>query len=355
MKYHVAMRYRRLGSTGIEVSAFCLGTMMMGAWGNRDEASCHSMLDIALEAGVNFVDTADVYALGEAETILGRWLARHRDHVVVSTKFGNPMGDSPGLRGGSRRWIVRAVEDSLRRLDTDHIDVYQLHRPDPTCPIEETLSALDALMAAGKVRAIGTSTFPAEFLVEAQWAAARRQLEPFRTEQPPYSIMVRGAEADVLPTCRAHDIGVFVWSPLNRGWLTGKYRRGVDLPEDSRAVRHPDHFDQRGDPFDAKLAVVERLESLASDAGIPLAHLALAFALEHPVVASAIIGPRTPDQLRGLLGAVEVELESAVLDEIDRIVAPGTDISAVDVGWVSTGLDVGQRRRQRRALDGQDR
>lgn len=339
------MLYRTLGSTGIQVSTKCLGTMMMGAWGNRDERECHQMLDLAFDAGINFIDTADVYAFGESESIVGRWLRDKRDEVVLATKFGNPMGEGIGRSGGSRRWIMRAVDDSLRRLGTDHIDVYLLHRPDPDCPIDETLAALDALVAAGKVRTIGTSTFPAELLVEAQWAASDRHLQPFRVEQPPYSILLRGAEAAVFPTCVRHDVGVFVWSPLNRGWLTGKYRRGEQPPADSRASVHPDHFDRTEAAFEAKYAAVERLSDLAAEAGMPLAHLAMAFPLAHPAVHSAIIGPRTPAQLEELLAGADIVLESDVLDEIDGIVAPGSDLNPADRGWESPGLAASQRRR----------
>jgi aryl-alcohol dehydrogenase-like predicted oxidoreductase len=225
------------------VSTQCLGTMMFGEWGRTDEAECRRILDVALDGGVNFVDTADVYASGESETILGHILKGRRDDVVLATKFSQPMGEDPNQRGNSRRWIMRAAEESLRRLQTDWIDLYQVHRPDPGCDIDQTLGALTDLVQAGKVRAIGTTTFPAEYLVSAQWVAEKRGRERFVTEQPPYSIFARAVEASVLPACRDLGLGVIVWSPLNGGWLTGKYRRGQEVPADSRAARHPGHFD----------------------------------------------------------------------------------------------------------------
>lgn len=339
------MEHRVLGRTGIRVSPLCLGTMMFGAWGNHDEEECVRMVHAALDAGVNFVDTADVYAFGQSEEILGRALAGRRDDVVLATKFHNPMGEDPNRRGNSRRWIMQAVDDSLRRLRTDWIDLYQVHRPDPDTDIDETLGALSDLVHHGKVRAIGTSTFPAAELVEAQWVAERRGHERFTTEQPPYSIFARGVETDVLPACARHDIGVIVWSPLNGGWLTGKYRRGTEPPPGSRAVREPDHFDF-GDPVrEHKLDLVEALTGLAADAGLSLTHLAQAWVLAHPAVCSAIIGPRTPAQLADVLGAAGVVLDDDVLDCIDELVPPGTTLNPSDAGHVPAGLELAARRR----------
>ena len=339
------MEHRTLGRTGIKVSPLCLGTMMFGAWGNPDEAECRRIVDVALDAGLNFVDTADVYDFGTSEEILGRALRGRRDDVVLATKFHNGMGDDVNQRGNSRRWIVRAVEDSLRRLQTDWIDLYQIHRPDPSTDIEETLSALTDLVRSGKVRAIGSSTFPAEDMVEAQWASERRGFERLATEQPPYSIMARGVESAVLPTCRRHGMGVVVWAPLNGGWLTGKYRRGEAAPEGSRAAREPEHFDF-GDPVrERKLDLVVELEKLAAEAGVPLPQLAVAWVLTHPAVTSAILGPRTPQQLVDLLGAADVGLEAEVLDRIDELVPPGVNVNPADAGWVSPALDVDARRR----------
>lgn len=339
------MKHRVLGRTGMQVSPLCLGTMMFGAWGNSDEDECVRMVHAALEAGVNFVDTADVYGGGQSEVILGRALRGRRDDVVVATKFHNPMGDDPNQRGNSRRWIIRAIEGSLRRLGTDWIDLCQVHRPDPDTDIDETLGALSDLVHQGKVRAIGTSTFPAAELVEAQWVAERRGRERFVTEQPPYSIFARGVEAEVLPVCVRHGIGVIVWSPLNGGWLTGKYRRGMPAPVGSRAVREPDHFDCDDPASERKLDLVDSLSDLAGDTGITLTHMAQAWVLAHPAVCSGIIGPRTTEQLSDVLGAADVVLDEAVLDRIDELIPPGTNVNPNDAGQIVAGLDVAARRR----------
>src|SRR4051812_23662421 len=208
-----------LGTTGIQVSRYCLGAMMLGAWGNRDHDDCVRIIHTALDAGINFVDTADVYSAGESEEIVGKALKGRRDDVVLATKFHAPMGDDPNMKGNSRRWIVREVENSLRRLQTDWIDLYQVHRPDPSADIDETLGALSDLVHQGKVRYLGSSTFPAEAIVEAQWVAERRGRERFVCEQPPYSILARGIEAAVLPAVRRYGMGAIVWSPLAGGWL----------------------------------------------------------------------------------------------------------------------------------------
>lgn len=325
------MELRTLGRSGIQVSTFCLGTMMFGKWGNPDADECTKMVDAALDAGINFLDTADVYDFGVSEEILGRALRGRRDDVVLATKFHNAMGDDPNQRGNSRRWIMRAVEDSLRRLGTDRIDLYQVHRPDPATDIDETLGALSDLVHQGKVRAIGTSTFPAHELVEAQWVAEKRGRERFVTEQPPYSILVRGIERDVLPVCERYGLGVMVWAPLNGGWLTGKYLGGA-APAGSRAAREPDHFDFEGPVHERKLAIVEQLAKLADGAGISLVELAHGFVLAHPAVTAAIIGPRTLGQLTDVLRGAGVRLAADVLDEIDRIVPPGTDVNPADRG-----------------------
>ena len=336
------MEWRVLGRTGVRVSRFGLGTMVLGAWGNTDRAECTRIVHRALDAGINLVDTADVYAFGESEEIVGAAIRDRRDDVVLATKFHNPMGEDPNRRGNSRRWIARAVEDSLRRLGTDRIDLYQVHRPDPDTAIEETVDALGDLVRAGKILAWGTSTFPASELVETCWAAERRGVAAPHSEQPPYSILTRGIEREVLPTCRRHGIGVLVWSPLAGGWLTGKYRRGETPPAGSRGDTHPDHFDLAND---AKLRAVERLQGIADDAGLPLAHLALAWTVTHPAVTSALIGVRHEAQLDDLLGAADVTLGADVLDAIDDVVAPGTDLNPADVGWTSPGLDPAARRR----------
>ncbi|MFP5488657.1 MAG: aldo/keto reductase [Acidimicrobiia bacterium] len=340
------MEHRALGRTGIHVSRFGLGTMVLGVWGNTDLAECERIIHRALDAGINLVDTADVYGFGENEEIVGRAIAGRRDDVVLCTKFHNPVGDhdDPNRRGNSRRWIVRAIDDSLRRLGVDHVDLYQVHRPDPSTDIAETVAALDDLVTAGKIRARGTSTFPAHELVEAHHAAERLGRLGPRTEQPPYSILTRGIERDVLPVARERGMGVLVWSPLSGGWLTGKYTRSQPAPAGSRADTNPDHFDGGNErKFDA----VERLAAIASGAGLSLTHLSLAWATEHPGVTAALIGPRTEAQLDDLLGAMEVRLTGDVLDAIDEVVAPGVDLNPADVGWTPPGLAWDQRRRSR--------
>ena len=344
------MHYRILGGTGIEVSELSLGTMMFGAWGNTDEAECHRMVATALDAGVNFIDTADVYAFGESEEILGRALKGRRDDIVLVSKFHNQM---PGSRldrnrgGNSRLWITRAVEDSLRRLGTDHLNVYLVHRPDPRTDIQETLGALSDLVRAGKVRAIGTSSFPAEEIVAAQWAAQHGGRERFTVEQLSYSILARHAEAATLPTAQRHRMGVMVWSPLNGGWLTGKYRAGGELAADSRARTHSEHFDFADEQVrERKLAVVEELVRLAADEGCTLVELALRFVLAHPGVTSAVMGPRTHDQLLTQLTAVDRPLSTEALDRIDALVAPGTVLNPRDVGHTPPALETAALRRR---------
>jgi aryl-alcohol dehydrogenase-like predicted oxidoreductase len=341
------MRMRTLGGTGIKVSSYCLGAMMFGQWGNPDHEESIRIIHAALAGGINFVDTADVYSAGESEEIVGKALLGRRDDVVLATKAHGPMGEDVNMRGNSRRWIVREVENSLRRLQTDHIDLYQMHRPDPDTDIDETLSALSDLVRSGKVRAIGSSTFPAEQIVEAQWVADRRGHERFRSEQPPYSIFVRGIEAGVLPTCQKYGLGVIAWSPLSGGWLTGRYRRdsGVDMSS-GRARRLPQRFDPSRPGNAAKLDAVEELIKIAADAGCSLTHMALAFVVAHPGVTSAIIGPRTMDQLTDLLAGATVTLDDEILDRIDQIVPPGVTLNAPDGGWEPPALtDPAARRR----------
>jgi aryl-alcohol dehydrogenase-like predicted oxidoreductase len=341
------MQMRTLGGTGIKVSPYCLGAMMFGAWGNPDHEESIRIIHAALDGGVNFIDTADVYSAGESEEIVGQALLGRRDDVVLATKAHSPMGEDANMRGNSRRWIIRGVENSLRRLQTDYIDLYQMHRPDPDTDIDETLSALSDLVHSGKVRAIGSSTFPAEHIVEAQWVAQARGRERFRCEQPPYSIFVRGIEASVLPTCQKYGMGVIAWSPLAGGWLTGRIRRdtGVDMTA-GRARRLPQRFDPSLPGNAAKLAAVEELVKIAADAGCSLIHLALAFVTVHPAVTSAIIGPRTMDQLTDLLAGASLALDDDVLDRIDQIVPPGVTLNAADAGWQPPALtDPAARRR----------
>jgi aryl-alcohol dehydrogenase-like predicted oxidoreductase len=316
------MHYRTLGRTGIKVSPYCLGAMMFGGIANSDHADCIRIVHKALDFGINFLDTADRYSAGESEEIVGKALKGRRDRIVLATKVHGPMGEDPNQQGNSRRWIFQAVEASLRRLQTDYIDLYQIHRPAPDTDVEETLSAFTDLMRAGKVRAIGSSTFPVSEIVEAQWVAERRGLARFRTEQPPYSILDRSIEREVLPVCARYGMGVMVWSPLSKGMLTGRYRKGQPLPDSLRVKVFPKQMsDERN------LDAVEQLVPLAQEAGLSLTHMAMAFVMAHPGVTSAILGPRTAEQLDDLLAGAEVRLDDDVLDRIDQIVPPGIDVA----------------------------
>jgi aryl-alcohol dehydrogenase-like predicted oxidoreductase len=339
------MQLRNLGATGVKVSPLCLGAMMFGDWGNTDHDESVAIIHAALDAGINFIDTADVYSRGESEEIVGKALKGRRDNVVLATKIHGTMGDDPNEFGNSRRWIIREVENSLRRLQTDWIDLYQIHRPEEDTDIDETLGALTDLVRQGKVRYIGSSTFPPSQIVEAQWTAERRGRERFICEQPPYSMIVRGIEADVLPTCKRYGMGVIPWSPLGGGWLTGKWRKGQDAPDSSRAQRLPHRYDLSMPENQRKLDAVEQLALLAEETGISLIHMALAFVMRHPAVTAPIIGPRTMEQLESQIGAAEVELSEEVLDRIDKIVPPGTTISAIDQGWQNPALQPDQLRR----------
>ena len=339
------MEHRPLGRTGVQVSPLCLGAMMFGEWGNPDHDESIRIVHRALDAGIDFVDTADVYSAGESEEIVGKALAGRRDEVVLATKVHGRMGDGPNRQGNSRRWIVQEVEASLRRLQTDWIDLYQIHRPEPGTDVDETLGALTDLVRQGKIRYLGSSTFPPSQIVEAQWTAERRGRERFVCEQPPYSLLVRGVEAEVLPVCERYGMGVIPWSPLAGGWLSGRFRKGAS-PESRRAERLPQRYDLSLPENRRKLDAAEALAQLADEAGISLVHLALAFVLRHPAVTAAIVGPRTMEQLEGVLGATEVELSDDVLDRIDEIVPPGTNLNPADAGWTPPALaDASLRRR----------
>jgi aryl-alcohol dehydrogenase-like predicted oxidoreductase len=319
------MQYRTLGGTGIKVSPCALGALALGTpIGNPDHDDSTRIVHKALDAGINFIDTADAY--GESEVAVGKALKGRRDNVVLATKFSRPTGEDPNQQGASRRWIMTAVENSLRRLQTDYIDLYQVHRPDPDTDVEETLSALSDLIRAGKVRVIGASNTLASDIIEAQWAAERRGLQRFRTEQPPYSVLSRGAEREVLPIAQRYGMGILVWGPLAQGMLTGRMRKGqqTDL---RRAPLFKAFSDER------RLDAVERIIPLAEEAGLPMTHLALAFAIAHPAVTSAIIGPHTMEQLDDLLAAADVTLADEILDRIDEIVPPGTDIGTLDQAY----------------------
>jgi aryl-alcohol dehydrogenase-like predicted oxidoreductase len=317
---------------------------MFGAWGETDHDESIRIIHAALDAGINFVDTADVYSGGESEEIVGKALKDRRDDVILATKVHGSMGRDPNERGNSRRWIVREVDNSLRRLQTDWIDLYQIHRPEPDTDVDETLGALTDLVRAGKIRYAGSSTFPASQIVEAQWVAERRGRERFVCEQPPYSLLVRGVEFDVLPTCMRHRMGVIPWSPLAGGWLSGRYRKD-DHPQSRRAQMIPRRYDMSIPANQRKLEAADALAQLAEEAGMSLIHLALAFVIEHPAVTAAIIGPRTMEHLESQLGAADVELSDEILDRIDAIVPPGVDINPSDAGWENPALKPEARRR----------
>ncbi len=339
---------RVLGTTGVRVSKLCLGAMMFGGWGNPDHDESVRIIHRALDTGVNFIDTADAYSGGESEEIVGKALAAgRRDHIVLATKVHFPTGDDVNEQGNSRRWIIRECENSLRRLGTDRIDLYQIHRPDPAADIDETLGALTDLVRAGKICYAGSSTFPPSQIVEAQWTAQRRGRERFVCEQPPYSILVRGVEAEVLPVCQDYGMGVIPWSPLAGGWLTGRYRTGADMPVSTRAQRLPQRFDLSLPGNQAKLDAAEKLAVLAEGAGLTLIQLALAFVTSHPAVTSAIIGPRTMEHLDSQLAAADVVLTSDILDKIDEIVPPGTNLNPPDRGYEPPALTEPALRRRR--------
>jgi aryl-alcohol dehydrogenase-like predicted oxidoreductase len=342
------MELRQLGRTGVSVSQLCLGAMMFGDWGTKDHDESIRIIYRALDAGINFIDTADVYSAGESEVIVGKALAGgKRDDVVLATKVHMPMGDDPNQRGNSRRWIVTEVENSLRRLQTDWIDLYQIHRPDPDTDIDETLGALSDLVHQGKIRYFGHSTFPASEIVEAQWTADRRGRERFRCEQPPYSILTRAVEHDVLPTCQRYGMGVIPYSPLAGGWLSGRYRREGEVtgPMSPARQRLANRFDMSLPENQRKLEAAEQLAQLADGAGISLIEMAIAFVLRHPAVTAAIIGPRTMDHLESQLTAGDVALSDEMLDRIDEIVRPGVTINNADNGWTARALQPAARRR----------
>ena len=341
------MDYRKLGRTGVSVSPLCLGTMMFGPWGNQDEQDCIRIIHHALDAGINFVDSADVYSGGVSEEIVGKALQGRRDDVVLATKFFMPMGEKPNHGGGSRRWIMQEVENSLRRLGTDYIDLYQVHRPSQDTDVEETLGALTDLVRQGKVRYIGSSSYSGSQIVEAQWAARERHLERFVTEQPPYSILVRGIEEDILPTAQRYGMGTLTYSPLAGGWLSGRWRKDAAGTPTS-AARPSARFDMSSPANQRKLEAVEQLAQLAEETGMTLISLAIAWVINHPGVTSAIIGPRTMDQLVSQLPAADITLNQGVLDRIDQIVAPGVTINPEDNSYGAAELPPAARRRQNR-------
>jgi aryl-alcohol dehydrogenase-like predicted oxidoreductase len=340
------MPLRPLGDTGMKVSVLCLGAMMFGAWGNPDHDDSIKIIHKALDSGINFIDTADVYSAGESEEIVGKALkGGKRNNVILATKAHGQMSDDPNHEGNSRRWIMQEVDNSLRRLQTDWIDLYQIHRPDPTTSIDETLGALTDLVHMGKIRSFGSSTFPASQIIEAQWVAQERGRERFLCEQPPYSMLIRGIEADILPTIKKCGMGAIVWSPLAGGWLSGKWRKGMEAPASKRAERMPDRYDLSKPGNKAKLEAAEALAKLAEANNMTLVEMAIAFTIRHPAVTSAIIGPRTMEQLTSQLSAATLELSDKLLDKIDEIVPPGTNASQSEAAWDNPALRPENRRR----------
>jgi aryl-alcohol dehydrogenase-like predicted oxidoreductase len=348
------MEYRSLGRTGMQVSPLCLGAMMFGAWGEPDHDTSIKIIHTALDAGINFIDTADVYSQGESEIIVGKALADgKRDDVILATKFHGKMHapaggkEDPNREGNSRRWIIKEVENSLRRLNTDWIDLYQVHRPEEGTDVEETLSALTDLQRQGKIRAFGSSTYPAYQVVQAQWVAEKRGLSRFVTEQPPYSMLAREIEADLLPVTQEYGMGVLPWSPLAGGWLSGKYRKGTEIEQSRRADRLPQRYDMTNPDNQRKLDKADALGQLADDAGIPLVQMAIAFVLQHPGVTSPIIGPRTMEHLESQLPSADLTLSADVLDRIDEICPPGRNSTPADAGYQSPALSDPFARRRR--------
>ncbi|WP_370972850.1 aldo/keto reductase [Amycolatopsis sp. cg9] len=321
------MQYRTLGRTGVQVSTLALGAMNFGAIGRTTQDDATAIVDAAIEGGINLIDTADMYGQGESEVMVGQAVKGRRDDLVLATKAAMPMGEERNHRGSSRRWLVKALDDSLRRLGVDHVDLYQVHRWDPATSDEETLSALTDLQRAGKIRAFGSSTFPAYRIVQAQWAAREHHLSRYATEQPSYSILQRGIEAHVLPVTQEYGLGVLAWSPLASGWLSGAVRAGQEITT-SRSQVLPQRFDLTDPANQARLDAVEKLAKLADQAALSLIQLALGFVTAHPGVTSALIGPRTLGHLESQLAAADTVLPADVLDEIDAIVAPGVDLAA---------------------------
>lgn len=321
------MQYRTLGRTGVQVSSLALGAMNFGSIGRTSQDEVTAIVDAALEGGVNLIDTADMYSAGESEEMVGKAIAGRRDDIVLATKAGMPMGEERNHRGASRRWLVTELDNSLRRLGVDHVDLYQIHRWDPATSDEETLSTLTDLQRAGKIRYFGSSTFPAYRVVQAQWAAREHRLSRYVTEQPSYSVLQRGAESHVLPVAEEYGLGVLVWSPLASGWLSGAVRAGREVAT-HRSAFMPERFDTSLPANRARLDAVERLATVADEAGLTMIQLALGFVTAHPAVTSALIGPRTLDHLHAQLAAADTVLSADVLDAVDAIVAPGTDLAA---------------------------
>ena len=339
------VEYRPFGRTGVEISNLTLGAMNFGANANADHADAVRIIHRALDEGINAVDTADVYSQGESEEIVGKALQGRRDDIFLATKFHGQMGGGRNTKGNSRRWIATEVENSLRRLGTDWIDLYQVHRPEPSTDFDDTLGALSDLVHQGKIRYLGTSTFEPSAIVEGQWIAERRGRERVVSEQPPYSILVRGIEREMLPVAERYGLAVLPWSPLAGGYLAGRYHSGLTAPVSARASRFPERYDPTRAANTAKLAAVDELTKLADEAGLSLIHLALGFVLAHPTITSAIVGPRTMEHLVSQLPAWEIVLDEGLLDAIDEIVPPGVNLNPADSGYQNPALEPDARRR----------
>ncbi len=341
------MEYRALGRTGITVSYLTLGAMMLGAVGNPDREDCVRIVHRALEKGITSINTADGYSAGESEEIIGEALAGgRRADVVLSVKTGRKLEGTPNHGGGSRRWFTEAIEGSLRRLKTDHIDVYELGVPDPETDLDETLGALTDLVAAGKIRSFGTSKMPPSQIAEARGLAERRGHGVFRNEEAPYSMVNRVVEYDLLPVCQRLGVGVLAFGALAGGWLSGRYRSGQQVVLSGPRSHRPE-MDASMPANAAKFAAADALGGLADQSGLTLVQLATAWGARHPAVSSVVIGPRTMQQLDGSLAADGIDLSDDVLDRVDAIVAPGVTIDVADTMWVhgTRALDATQRRR----------
>ncbi len=339
------MQYRTLGRTGVQVSTLALGAMNFGKIGSTTQDEATAIVGAALETGINVIDTADMYSQGESEEMVGKAVASHRDDIVLATKVSLPMGEERNHQGSSRRWLVTELDHSLRRLGVDHIDLYQIHRWDPSTSDEETLSALTDLQRSGKIRYFGSSTFPAYRIVQAEWAARENHLSRYVTEQPSYSILQRGIETHVLPVTEQYGLGVLAWSPLASGWLSGAIREGGEIAT-NRSTFMPQRFDITIPSNRAKLDAIEQLAKVADEAGLTMIQLALGFVTAHPAVTSAIIGPRTLEHLHSQLAAADTVLTADVLDAIDRIVPPGVDLAAHEkIDTPPALLDPALRRR----------
>lgn len=318
------MKFRTLGCTGVEVSRIGLGTFNFGA--STDEREARRIIECYISAGGNLIDTSNSYSFGLSEEIVGRAIKDISENVLVATKVGWPVGDGPNESGGSRLHIEKQCNKSLKRLGIEAIDLYQMHRPDPRTPIEETLRVLNYLHQVGKIRYTGTSTFAAWQVAEAWHTALRSGWLPFIAEQTPYNILDRRPETELFLCCQSYGIGVIAWSPLAGGILTGKYLQGESPPLGSRADRVRLFREHRMGP--EMFSVVDKLKDLSLASGLALVQLAAAWALVHPAITSILIGPRTVEHLELMLRVPEIKLDSSLIQSIDDLVASGCYVSS---------------------------